>query len=300
MWCLTAAGGGLADEPCGEAPGMTRVRYAAIGCSGMGRGHLHGLARLLSSSHANIELAAVCDLDLGLANAMAEEAAALTGARAQVFSSIAEMARQDAGIAAANVTTDAGSHLAVSLQCFAAGPHVLCQQPLRLTVGECRAVIDVARKAGRVPSVADNFRRDPMHRLVKALPERLLYGRDFEYVSTFIFDRIYDHQGHEFGDIEVYARALAQPGRTMGGLEWFRAFGTDHADALLWKRERLTTPLLALGGDRRWGANIVDMLKKFGSNVRGGSSADCNHWLPEECPTETGETLMRFLSLASN
>lgn len=132
------------------------------------------------------------------------------------------------------------------------------------------------------------------------LPERLIYGREFEYVSTFIFDRAYDHQAHEFGDIEVYARALAQPGRTMGGLEWYRAFGTDHADALLWKRERLTTPVLALGGDRRWGPNMVDMLKEFGSNVRGGSIADCNHWLPEERPTETAEALLKFLSLASN
>lgn len=165
---------------------MTRVRYAAIGCSGMGRRHLHGLARLLSSSHTNIELAAVCDLDLGLANAMADEAAALTGARPQVFSSIAEMARQDPGIAAANVTTGAGSHLAVSLQCFAAGLHVLCEKPLGLTVGECRTVIDAARKAGRVLSVAENFRRDPMNRLVKALLNDGAIGRPRLMLETSI------------------------------------------------------------------------------------------------------------------
>jgi predicted dehydrogenase len=175
-----------AEEPCEEAPEMERVRYAAIGCSGMGRRHLHGLARLLSSSHANIELAAVCDLDAGLANAMADEAAALTGARPQVFASIAEMVRREPGIVAANVTTDAGSHLAVSLQCFAAGLHVLCEKPLGLTVGECRAAIAAARKAGRVLSVAENFRRDPMNRLVKALIDDGAIGKPRLMLETSI------------------------------------------------------------------------------------------------------------------
>lgn len=159
MWSLRAnccepPYGELAGEPCGDTPEMERVRYAAVGCSGMGRRHLHGLDRLRRSPHGNIELAAVCDLDAGLAEAMADEAAALGGQRPQVFASVAEMVRQDPTIAAVDITTDAGSHLPVALQCLAAGLHVLCEKPLALTVGECRAVIDAARKAGRVLSVA--------------------------------------------------------------------------------------------------------------------------------------------------
>ncbi len=127
------------------------------------------------------------------------------------------------------------------------------------------------------------------------LPERLLYGREYDYVSTFIFDRAFDHGAHPVEDIEVFARALAQPGRTRGGLEWYRAFRKDHADALAWKRARLTMPVLGLGGDGRWGPQIVAMLQEFAEDVRGGSIVDCNHWLPEERPRETADALLAFL-----
>lgn len=128
------------------------------------------------------------------------------------------------------------------------------------------------------------------------LPERLIYGREYDYVSTFIFDRAFDHGAHDHADIEVFARALAQPGRTRGGLEWYRAFPRDHAEALGWKREPLAMPVLGLGGDGRWGPDIVGMLEEFAQDVRGGSIKDCLHWLPEERPAETTEQLLAFLA----
>jgi len=128
------------------------------------------------------------------------------------------------------------------------------------------------------------------------LPERLLYNREYDYVSTFIFDRAYDHGAHDVADVKVFADAFAQPGRTRGGLEWYRAFPKDHADALEWKKDPLPMPVLALGGDLRWGPEIVGMMKEFASNVTGGGIAKCNHWLPEERPLETSEALLAFLA----
>jgi pimeloyl-ACP methyl ester carboxylesterase len=128
------------------------------------------------------------------------------------------------------------------------------------------------------------------------LPKRLLYGREYDYVSTFIFDRAFDRGAHAIADVELFARAFAQPGRTRGGLEWYRAFRKDHASALIWKREPLAMPVLGLGGDRRWGSEIVAMLEEFADDVRGGSVADCDHWLAEERPTETANALLTFLA----
>ena len=127
------------------------------------------------------------------------------------------------------------------------------------------------------------------------LPERLIYGREHDYVSTFIFDRAYDHSAHSSADIDIFARAFAQPGRTRGGLEWYRAFGKDHADALIWKTMPIEVPVLALGGDQRWGAEMVEMLCEFATSVKGGSIANCNHWLPEERPRESTDALLEFL-----
>ena len=128
------------------------------------------------------------------------------------------------------------------------------------------------------------------------VPELLLAGREYVYVSTFIFDRAFDHRAHAPEDVELYARALAQPGNTRGGLEWYRAFPTDHANALGWKRQLLTVPVLALGGDHRYGPQIVAMLKEFATDVSGGSIANCAHWLPEERPGEIADAVLKFLA----
>ena len=128
------------------------------------------------------------------------------------------------------------------------------------------------------------------------LPERLLFGREYDYVSTFIADRAFDHSAHTIEDTQIFARALAQPGNTRGGLEWYRAFPTDHRNAQVWKQEKLEIPVLALGGEHNYGPTMVTMLEEFAENVTGGSIVGCAHWLPEECPAETADALLKFLA----
>ncbi len=127
------------------------------------------------------------------------------------------------------------------------------------------------------------------------LPERLITGREYDYVSTFMFDRAFDYGALEHRDIEVFARALAQPGNTRGGLEWYRAFPADHAVSLGWKEQKLSLPVLALGGEHRYGARMVAMAEEFASNVTGGNIPDCGHWLPEERPVQVTKALLDFL-----
>lgn len=128
------------------------------------------------------------------------------------------------------------------------------------------------------------------------LPERLIYGREFDYVSTFFADRTFNHGALPVEEVEIYARSMAQPGNTRGGLEWYRAFPVDHANALDWKRSPLTIPVLALGGDHRWGPKIVAMLEEFAGDVSGGSIRDCGHWMAEERPAETADALLKFFA----
>lgn len=128
------------------------------------------------------------------------------------------------------------------------------------------------------------------------LPERLIQGREFDYVSSFVFDRSYDHGAIPHEDIEIFARALAQPGNTRGGLEWYRAFPTDHANGLAWKETPLTIPVLALGGEHRYGTRMVPMLQEFANDVSGGSISDSAHWVAEERPAAVTRALLDFLN----
>ncbi len=145
------------------------LRLAIVGCGGMGRRHLAGLTELSRSPHRNVELVAVCDLNQQNAEDMADEAHELLGERPRVFASAEEMVRAVDGLEAADCTTDSGSHHRAAANLLELGLHTLCEKPLAITIRGCRRIVDAAQKSGRILSVAENFRRDPMNRLVKAL-----------------------------------------------------------------------------------------------------------------------------------
>jgi predicted dehydrogenase len=146
-----------------------RVKYAAVGCGGMGRRHLRGMARLYGSTMCNMELVAVCDLNAENANFLADEAKELLGERPKVYSDVAQMKREVPELSAADVTTDTGSHHAAARACLEAGLNVQCEKPLAVTLRGCNLLIDTAKSRGLVLSTAENFRRDPINRLGKAL-----------------------------------------------------------------------------------------------------------------------------------
>jgi len=147
-----------------------RVSIALIGCGGMGRRHLRGLAVLAGSSQANVELVAACDLNLDNANFLADEAVELIGHRPRVFSNVDAMAGElGPDLQAVTITTEAAAHHRAALEALDVGWHLLCEKPLALTVRASNAIIEAAQRAGRIVSVAENYRRDPINRLAHAL-----------------------------------------------------------------------------------------------------------------------------------
>lgn len=135
----------------------------------------------------------------------------------------------------------------------------------------------------------------PFH-MHRDMPEFLIQGREYGYVEAFFRDRGTNHAAFTDEEIGHYARALAQPGATRGSLEWYRAFPQDAEDNRRLAREPLTIPVLALGGEDRWGPRIVDMLREFATDVTGGSIPDCGHWVAEERPAAVLAALDTFLA----
>ncbi len=145
------------------------LRTAIVGCGGMGRRHLAGLGELKSNALDVIDLVAVCDLNSQNAEDLADEAAALLGKRPAVFSDLATMVQETDGLEAADCTTDSGSHHTVAAALLDLGLHTLCEKPLALTIRGCQQIIAAADRSGKKLSVAENYRRDPINRLVRAL-----------------------------------------------------------------------------------------------------------------------------------
>lgn len=151
------------------------VRLALVGCGGMGQRHVLGYEALVGTGLANVELVAVCDTNEANARRVAAEVERVGGRSPRVFTSIAD-ALADDSIDAFDVVTDASSHFAVTMPILAVGRHVLCEKPLGLTVRSCRAMVEQAETAGAVLATAENYRRDPVNRLVRAVLDANLLG----------------------------------------------------------------------------------------------------------------------------
>ncbi len=131
----------------------------------MGMRHAWGCVEY--QKHFNsLELAAVCDLHEAAADGVASMVESETGARPQIFTDYAEMLRH---VDAVDIVTDTRMHHSFALQAFDAGVHVLTEKPMALTMKACRLMRDSANQKGLVLSIGEQYRRDPMNRLAKAL-----------------------------------------------------------------------------------------------------------------------------------
>lgn len=147
----------------------TPVRLAIVGCGGMGRRHLKGLAELATTDYNNVELVAACDVNRDNAEFLADEARELLGDRPAVFGDAEQMVREVEGLEAAACTTDSGTHHHVAAALLELGLHTQCEKPLAITVRGCWKIMNAAKRAGKVLAVAEQFRRDPINRLARAL-----------------------------------------------------------------------------------------------------------------------------------
>ena len=158
-----------------------KITLALVGCGGMGLRHLHGLAELHNAGISPFELIAVCDARAEAAERAADLAETLLGRRPQVFVGIRELLAGANGsvLDAVDLVTDAGTHHTLGVPVLEASKHLLSEKPLGLTVCACRLLVDAAIAGGAVLATAENYRHDPINRLVAALIEGGAIGRPF-------------------------------------------------------------------------------------------------------------------------
>ena len=161
-----------------------KVPLAIVGCGGMGGRHLLGFQELANFSINNIDLVAVCDLRQDNAEYLAGEAHKQLGKRPRVFSDMVSMISDVNDLQGVIITTDARAHHTIVCQAFDLGLHVLCEKPLGLTIRGCNCILKAQDKSGKKLSVAENYRRDPMSRLTKALINAGLIGHPQLFVDA--------------------------------------------------------------------------------------------------------------------
>ncbi len=151
-----------------------RIRLAIVGCGGMGHRHLRGLQELAEHDLLELELVAACDPVTANAVSLAQEAADLWGTTPAVAARVSELPAL--GVQAIDLTSPPALHHTLVEDAVAAGLHVLTEKPVGLTVAAAQRICAAAAASACVVSVAENYRRDPINRLARALLDAGVIG----------------------------------------------------------------------------------------------------------------------------
>ena len=156
---------------------MSKLKIAVVGCGGMGNRHLRGLKKLEDSGMSRVELAGLVEPSEENAQIAADEAEKLFGFRPPVVRNLEELPRAAPDVQALDVTTGPWLHHGIVCQAVEMGYHITVEKPMGVTVKACHLMREAAERAGRVLSVAENYRRDPMYRLARHVIDKDVLGR---------------------------------------------------------------------------------------------------------------------------
>jgi predicted dehydrogenase len=152
----TAAYASTASSNARVVGANDRIRFALIGCGGMGKGDLRDFLKI-----GNTECVGLCDVDESriqeAQRAIVEPAGRAARLLTQDFRKVLDRNNIDAVIVA---TPDHWHALPMILACQA-GKDVYVEKPLSLTIAEGRAMVDAARKNDRVVQMGTQQRSAP-------------------------------------------------------------------------------------------------------------------------------------------
>ncbi len=153
---------------------MDKIRLAIVGCGGMGHRHMYGLAELHRAGWTRFNLVGACDPVLANAESLATQAEERLGQKPAVVGSLEALS--EVGVDAVDVTTTPPYHHTVAIETLERGWHTMVEKPMGLTVRACNLIRRAADASNAILSVAENYRRDPINRLAKALLDAKVIG----------------------------------------------------------------------------------------------------------------------------
>ncbi|HDS1037462.1 TPA: alpha/beta hydrolase [Stenotrophomonas maltophilia] len=127
--------------------------------------------------------------------------------------------------------------------------------------------------------------------------ERLVAGRERIYLDRFWNEFSAHPDRFDEQSRQHYAALYARPGAMRSGFAQFAAFDQDAADNRAWLAagNRLSMPVLALGGEKSFGLTMAVVMRAAAKDVTEGTIPDSGHWIMEENPAATVSRVVSFL-----
>ena len=126
--------------------------------------------------------------------------------------------------------------------------------------------------------------------------ERLVAGRERIYLDRFWNDFAGDPKKIDEATRGHYAKLYARPGAMRSAFAQFRSIRKDADDNAATLATKLPMPVLAIGGEKSFGANEAAVMRNAAVNVTEVVIANAGHWLMEEQPAATIAAVRAFLA----
>ncbi|SCC60586.1 Pimeloyl-ACP methyl ester carboxylesterase [Chitinophaga costaii] len=130
---------------------------------------------------------------------------------------------------------------------------------------------------------------------VPGLPEQLIQGKEYVYLSYFFTEDAYNKVPFDKQHIGVYVKSYQHPAVLHAAMEYYRATLQNIETNKTNTQRKLAMPILALGGEKSFGARTLLSFQQLGSNVTGGVIENCGHFIQEEQPAALLDKLLPFL-----
>ncbi|HSB14279.1 MAG TPA: Gfo/Idh/MocA family oxidoreductase [Bryobacteraceae bacterium] len=186
-----AAAGTLATR--GLASRNDTVRLACVGVRGQGRAHIQNYAKM-----ANVEIAALCDVDQSVLNQRLQDLDKLGKKRPAVFTDYRKLL-EDKSIDAVSIATPNHWHTLQTIWACQAGKDVYCEKPCSHNMFESRQIVEAARKYNRIVQHGTNSRSGV------AIREAM------EHIRTGLIGDVYMARGVVFKWRDTIGRKPVQP-----------------------------------------------------------------------------------------
>ncbi|RAO77535.1 alpha/beta fold hydrolase [Dyella jiangningensis] len=125
--------------------------------------------------------------------------------------------------------------------------------------------------------------------------ERLVAGRERIYLDRFWNEFAGDPSKVDEASRQHYAALYARPHAMHDAFAQFRAIRKDAEDNKAAMATRLTMPVLAIGGEKSFGAMEAVVMRNAASNVTELVVPKAGHWLMEEAPDVTVPAIHHFI-----
>jgi len=124
--------------------------------------------------------------------------------------------------------------------------------------------------------------------------ERLVAGRERIYLDRFWNEFAGTPSKVDEATRKHYAALYARPGAMRAAFAQFNAIPQDEKDNLAGLSTKLTMPVLAIGGEKSFGANEAIVMRNAATDVREVVIPGAGHWLMEEAPGATIRAVVGF------